>query len=139
MNLMMIVIVLAVAGAATEVIASPDQLSTVSQILMGLIAGSGGLIVNIATFRPDEELCPRKIARQTLAALPTSAFVGPSVAWIVAKTFQTESNMILLSSTAFGMGLAGPYLLAQYGKQAMELVGKMGILRIKKELGDVGE
>ena len=137
MNLMMIGIVVAVAGAGVELLANEsDKMSPHSQMLWALIAGSFGLVANVANFRRDEEICPRKIARQTLAALPLSAMFGPLTARTISSYLKMELDLSLLVCVSGLIGLGGPYLMTKYGQQIADWAASYGIGVIKKKFGD---
>ena len=135
MNMMTCGIALFTTIACVGVLAEVETLSQTGMILMSLIAGSGGLAVNLANFRKDDELCPRLIAKQMLASLPTAAFISPQVTAFVAWYMKTEPNLNLLSSVAFVVGLAGSHMISTYGKPILDVVGKFGLRRAAREVG----
>ena len=127
MNLMMFGIVFAVAGASAEALTVVRHGTWHGQFLMGLIGGSVGLIVNMAVFRKDEELCPRKIARQTIASVFLAGGTAPAVSRGVAGWMQTESTDDLLIAVSTIIGLGGVYVLRQYGEKISDLAVKWGL------------
>lgn len=137
MNMMAIGIVLAVSGASAGILLSENPLSQYSQHLLSLIAGSFGLIVNIATFRADEELCPRKIARQALSSVFLAGLFAPVICrWLTILKPNIEVDVVLITAVAGVIGLCGSYVLRKYGQQVADILGRIGVSRIKAELGD---
>ena len=128
-NFMMIGVVIAMASASVEVLTTPGDMSWHRQFLMGLVGGSVGLIVNVATFRKDEELCPRKIARQTIASVFLAGGTAPGLSRVVAGWCSTtvDENLLILVATVVGLG--GVYVLRQYGEKISEWAVKWGLAK----------
>lgn len=137
MNVMTIGIVLAMSGASAGLLLAEATMGPISQHLWALIAGSGGLLVNIATFRKDEDLCPRILARQAIASVFLSGLFTPAICRAVTMKYKdVQVDEVWIVAVGGFIGLAGSYLLRIYGQQVADLIGRVGVARIKKEFGD---
>lgn len=126
MKVMIVGIVAAVDAAAMGLL-EDSSMSEYSRVLVSLIGGSFGLLINVALFDVGS---PKEIARQALASIPTAGLFAPFGAWVISKALQTSVTMTMLLAVSGAIGMGGTYILKKYGRRLADAIGSLAVKKV---------